>query len=256
MLVSVYLCKNLNRKRAAAGSESAGDAVLPKEKCGASGKECGAKKRLPEKMPQGAGAFRRGCRSCGKTNAPNREGRSLSCRRRKNAACQVKSGAKKNGCLRKFRKVPERLLQAPGVRESECAEPRRAVVVMPPKEKCGASGKECGAKKRLPEKMPQGAGAFRRGCRSCGKTNAPNREGRSLSCRRRKNAACQVKSGAKKNGCLRKFRKVPERLLQAPGLRENECAGPESAGGVSSDRKNRICRGRTLSRRDNTALCL
>ena len=204
MLVSVYLCKNLNRKRAAAGSESAGDAVLPKEKCGASGKECGAKKRLLEKMPQGAGAFRRGCRGCGKANAPNQGGRSLSCRRRKNTACQVKSAGKK----------------------------------------------------RLPEKMPQGAGAFRRGCRGCGKTNAPNREGRSLSCRRRKNAACQVKSGAKKNGCLRKFRKVPERLLQAPGLRENECAGPESAGGVSSDRKNRICRGRTLSRRDNTAPCL
>ena len=176
----------------------------PKEKCGVSGKECGAKKRLLEKMPQGAGAFRRGCRGCGKTNAPNQGGRSLSCRRRKNAACQVKSAGKK----------------------------------------------------RLPEKMPQGAGAFRRGCRGCGKTNAPNREGRSLSCRRRKNAACQVKSGAKKNGCLRKFRKVPERLLQAPGLRENECAGPESAGGVSSDRKNRICRGRTLSRRDNTAPCL
>lgn len=72
MLVSVYLCKNLNRKRAAAGSESAGDAVLPKEKCGASGKECGAKKRLLEKMPQGAGAFRRGCRGCGKTNAQGR----------------------------------------------------------------------------------------------------------------------------------------------------------------------------------------
>jgi len=77
--------------------------------------------------------------------------------------------------LRKFRKVPERLLQAPGVRESECAEPGRAVVVMPPKEKCGASGKECGAKKRLLEKMPQGAGAFRRGCRGCGKTNAQGR---------------------------------------------------------------------------------
>ena len=72
MLVSVYLCKNLNRKRAAAGSESAGDAVLPKEKCGASGKECGAKKRLLEKMPQGAGAFRRGCRGCRKTNAQGR----------------------------------------------------------------------------------------------------------------------------------------------------------------------------------------
>ena len=72
MLVSVYLCKNLNRKRAAAGSESAGDAVLPKEKCGVSGKECGAKKRLLEKIPQGAGAFRRGCRGCRKTDAPNR----------------------------------------------------------------------------------------------------------------------------------------------------------------------------------------
>ena len=123
MLVSVYLCKNLNRKRAAAGSESAGDAVLPKEKCGASGKECGAKKRLLEKMPQGAGAFRRGCRGCRKTDALNREGRSLSCRRRKNAACQVKSAGKK----------------------------------------------------RLPEKMPQGAGAFRRGCRGCRKTNAQGR---------------------------------------------------------------------------------
>ena len=255
MLVSVYLCKNLNRKRAAAGSESAGDAVLPKEKCGASGKECGAKKRLLEKMPQGAGAFRRGCRGCRKTDALNREGRSLSCRRKKNAARQAKSVGK-NGYLIICRKVSERFVAGVGLRESECAEPRRAVVVMPPKEKCGASGKECGAKKRLLEKMPQGAGAFRRGCRSCGKTNAPNREGRSLSCRRRKNAACQVKSGAKKNGCLRKFRKVPERLLQAPGLRENECAGPESAGGVSSDRKNRICRGRTLSRRDNTAPCL
>ena len=42
---------------------------------------------------------------------------------------------------------------------------------MPPKEKCGASGKECGAK----------------------------------------------------NGCLRKCCKVPERLLQAPGVRENGC---------------------------------
>ena len=72
MLVSVYLCKNLNPKRAAAGSESAGDAVLPKEKCGASGKECGAKKRLLEKMPQGAGAFRRGCRGCRKTDASGR----------------------------------------------------------------------------------------------------------------------------------------------------------------------------------------
>ena len=123
MLVSVYLCKNLNPKRAAAGSESAGDAVLPKEKCGASGKECGAKKRLLEKMPQGAGAFRRGCRGCRKTDAPNQGGRSLSCRRRKNAACQVKSAGKK----------------------------------------------------RLLEKMPQGAGAFHRGCRGCGKTNAPGR---------------------------------------------------------------------------------
>ena len=66
MLVSVYLCKNLNRKRAAAGSESAGDAVLPKEKCGASGKECGAKKRLLEKMPQGAGAFVAGAGGAGK----------------------------------------------------------------------------------------------------------------------------------------------------------------------------------------------
>ena len=125
-----------------------------------------------------------------------------------------------------------------------------------PKEKCGASGKECGAKKRLLEKMPQGAGAFRRGCRGCRKTDALNREGRSLSCRRRKNAARQAKNAGQKNGCLRKFRKVPERLLQAPGVRESECAGPESAGGVSSDRKNRICRGRTLSRRDNTAPCL
>ena len=115
MLVSVYLCKNLNRKRAAAGSESAGDAVLPKEKCGASGKECGAKKRLLEKMPQGAGAFRRGCRSCGKTNAPNREGRSLSCRRRKNAARQAKNAGQKNGCLRKCRKVPERFVAGVGV---------------------------------------------------------------------------------------------------------------------------------------------
>ena len=46
---------------------------------------------------------------------------------------------------------------------------------MPPKEKCGVSGKECGAKKRLLEKMPQGAGAFRRGCRGCGKANAQGR---------------------------------------------------------------------------------
>ena len=117
MLVSVYLCKNLNRKRAAAGSESAGDAVLPKE----------------------------------------------------NAARQAKNAGQKNGCLRKFRKVPERLLQAPGVRESECAEPGRAVVVMPPKEKCGASGKECGAKKRLLEKIPQGAGTFVAGAGVAGK---------------------------------------------------------------------------------------
>ena len=83
----------------------------------------GAKKRLPEKIPQGAGAFRRGRRGCGKTNAPNREGRSLSCRRRKNAACQVKSAGKK----------------------------------------------------RLLEKIPQGAGAFRRGCRGCGKRMRPKR---------------------------------------------------------------------------------
>ena len=66
MLVSVYLCKNLNRKRAAAGSESTGDVVPPKEKCGASGKECGAKKRLLEKMPQGAGAFVAGVGGAGK----------------------------------------------------------------------------------------------------------------------------------------------------------------------------------------------
>ena len=71
--------------------------------------------------------------------------------------------------MRKFRKVPERLLQAPGVRESECAEPGRAVVVMPPKEKCGASGKECGAKKRLLEKIPQGAGTFVAGAGVAGK---------------------------------------------------------------------------------------
>lgn len=71
MLVSVYLCKNLNRKRAAAGSESAGDVVPPKEKCGASDKERG-QKRLLEKIPQGAGAFRRGCRGCRKTDAPGR----------------------------------------------------------------------------------------------------------------------------------------------------------------------------------------
>ena len=255
MLVSVYLCKNLNRKRAAAGSESAGDAVLPKEKCGASGKECGAKKRLLEKMPQGAGAFRRGCRGCGKTNAPNREGRSLSCRRRKNAACQVKSAGKK--------RLPEKMPQGAGAFRRGCrgcgktnAPNREGRSLSCRRRKNAACQVKSAGKKRLPEKMPQGAGAFRRGCRGCGKTNAPNREGRSLSCRRRKNAACQVKSGAKKNGCLRKFRKVPERLLQAPGLRENECAGPESAGGVSSDRKNRICRGRTLSRRDNTAPCL
>ena len=168
MLVSVYLCKNLNRKRAAAGSESAGDAVLPKEKCGASGKECGAKKRLPEKMPQGAGAFRRGCRSCGKTNAPNREGRSLSCRRKKNAARQAKSVGK-NGYLIICRKVSERFVAGVGLRESECAEPRRAVVVMPPKEKCGVSGKERGKKKRLLEKIPQGAGTFVAGAGVAGK---------------------------------------------------------------------------------------
>ena len=94
MLVSVYLCKNLNRKRAAAGSESTGDVVPPKEKCGASGKERG-QKRLLDNMPQGAGAFRRGCRGCGKTDALNREGRSLSCRRKKNAARQAKSAGQK-----------------------------------------------------------------------------------------------------------------------------------------------------------------
>ena len=141
----------------------------------------------------------------------------MPCCRKKNAARQAKNAGQKNGCLRKFRKVPERLLQAPGVRESECAEPRRAVVVMPPKEKCGVSGKECGAKKRLLEKMPQGAGAFRRGCRGCGKANAPNQGGRSLSCRRRKNAACQAKNAGQKNGCLRKCRKVPERFVAGVG---------------------------------------
>ena len=123
MPVSVYLCKNLNRKRAAAEPGRAVVVMPPKEKYGVSGKECGAKKRLLEKMPQGAGAFRRGCRGCGKANAPNQGGRSLSCRRRKNAACQVKSAGKK----------------------------------------------------RLPEKMPQGAGAFRRGCRGCRKTDAQGR---------------------------------------------------------------------------------
>ena len=76
-----------------------------------------------------------------------------------------KECGQKNGCLRKFRKVPERLLQAPGVRESECAELGRAVVVMPPKEKCGASGKECGAKNgclrkccKVPERFVAGVG--------------------------------------------------------------------------------------------------
>ena len=127
----------------------------------------------------------------------------MSCRRKKNAARQAKSVGK-NGYLIICRKVSERFVAGVGLQENGCAEPGRAVVVMPPKEKCGVSGKECG----------------------------------------------------QKNGCLRKFRKVPERLLQAPGVRESECAGPESAGGVSSDRKNRICRGRTLSRRDNTAPCL
>ena len=70
MLVSVYLCKNLNPKRAAAGSESAGDAVLPKEKCGASGKECGAKKRLLEKTER----FVAGVGGAGKRMRRTKEG--------------------------------------------------------------------------------------------------------------------------------------------------------------------------------------
>ncbi len=77
-------------------------------------------------------------------------------------------------------------------------------------------------KKRLLEKMLQGAGAFRRGCRGCRKTDALNREGRSLSCRRKKNAARQAKSVGK-NGYLIICRKVSERFVAGVGLRESGC---------------------------------
>ncbi len=167
-----------------------------------------------EKIPQGAGAFRRGCRGCGKTDALNREGRSLSCRRKKNAARQAKSAGQKNGCLRKCRKVPERLLQAPGVRENGCAEPGRAVVVMPPKEKCGASGKERG-QKRLLDNMPQGVGAF-----CCGRGVAGKR--------------------------MRAKRRAPAFWGDAVPPKGNAVRQTKSVGSVFPDRKKRICRGRTL----------
>ena len=180
----------------------------------------------------------------------------MPCRRRKNAARQAKSAGQKNGCLRKCRKVPERFVAGVGGAGKWMRRAGKGGRCHAAERKMRRVRQRVRVKKRLLEKIPQGAGAFRRGCRGCGKANAPNQGGRSLSCRRKKNAARQAKSAGQKNGCLRKFRKVPERLLQAPGLQENGCAGPESAGGVSSDRKNRICRGRTLSRRDNTAPCL
>lgn len=113
MLVSVYLCKNLNRKRAAAGSESAGDAVLPKEKCGASGKECGAKKRLLEKIPQGAGTFVAGAGGAGKRMRRTKEGGRCHAAEGKMRRVRQRVRAK-NGCLRKFRKVPERFVAGIG----------------------------------------------------------------------------------------------------------------------------------------------
>lgn len=72
MLVSVYLCKNLNPKRAAAGSESAGDAVLPKENAARLAKNAGQKngclrkcRKVPERFVAGVGVAGKRMRQAG-----------------------------------------------------------------------------------------------------------------------------------------------------------------------------------------------